>query len=122
MRSVTYSLALGLLAGVATSKTFKYAIPAGTKATEGCTLPGEFEISDLTVFTDNVDNTKNMASFHFTDVDTGIDTFCQRNSTSKSASPGTAQRWPCDNPNVEFIYQTSGIPGLTLIEKACPEK
>ncbi|RYP49634.1 hypothetical protein DL768_004676 [Monosporascus sp. mg162] len=121
MRSVTYSLALGLLAGVATSKTFKYAIPAGIEATEGCTLPGEFEISDLTIFTDNLDSTKNVTSFHFTDVDTGIDTFCQWNSTSKSASPGTAQRWPCDNTNVEFIYQTSGIPGLTLIEKACPE-
>ncbi|RYO91244.1 hypothetical protein DL762_002230 [Monosporascus cannonballus] len=121
MRSVTYSLTLGLLAEVATSKTFKYTIPAGMKATEGCTLPGEFEISDLTIFTDNIDNTKNVTSFHFTDVDTGIDTFCQRNSTSKSASPGTAQRWPCDNANVEFIYQTAGIPGLTLIEKACPE-
>ncbi|EMR62056.1 hypothetical protein MGN70_005344 [Eutypa lata] len=116
-------LVLGLMVGVVTSKTFKYTLPSSVEATADCTLPGEFEISDFKVYTDFVDNTKNTTSFHYSDVDTGVDTSCQQNSTSKSTNTGAAQRWPCDDANVEFIYQTTttGVSGLTLIEKACLE-
>ena len=117
-------LVLGLMVGVVTSKTFKYTLPSSVEATADCTLPGEFEISDFKVYTDFVDNTKNTTSFHYSDVDTGVDTSCQQNSTSKSTNTGAAQRWPCDDANVEFIYQTTttGVSGLTLIEKACLER
>lgn len=121
MRSA--SLALSLLAGVVTARTFKYALPANVMAAADCTLPGEFEISDFKTFVDFADNTKNTTSFHYVDVDTGIDTTCQQNSTSESTSTGAAQRWPCDDTTVEFIYQTtSGVPGLTMLEKACLDR
>lgn len=111
------------MVGVVTSRTFKYALPANVEATAGCILPGEFEVSSFTIYTDSLDDSKNTTSFHYSDADTGIDTSCQQNSTSLSTSSGAAQRWPCDNANVEFIYQTtSGVPGLTILEKACLDR
>ncbi|KAK7755248.1 hypothetical protein SLS62_002753 [Diatrype stigma] len=117
------SLVLGLMVGAVTSRTFKYALPANVEAMAGCIFPGEFEVSDFTTYTDFLDSTKNTTSFHYSDVDTGIDTSCQHNSTSTPISSGAAQRWACDNANVEFIYQTtSGVAGLTILEKACLQR
>ncbi|KAI1415930.1 hypothetical protein F5Y13DRAFT_155691 [Hypoxylon sp. FL1857] len=107
-----------LLAVSATSQALKYAIPSRV-ANTNCTYPANFTVSNFTDYTDRVDNTKNITSFYFADAGTGINTFCSRNSTSKSTA-ANANEWPCDNADVSFIYQTTGIAGLTVIELACP--
>ena len=120
MRSA--GLVLGLMAAAVTSRTLKYAVPEDVQLTADCTLPGEFDISDLEISTDTADSAKNTTSFHFVDADTGIDTNCRQGSEAAQPppSPGAAQRWPCDDDRVEFIYQTTtGVPGLTVIEKTC---
>ncbi|KAI1649731.1 hypothetical protein F4815DRAFT_453984 [Daldinia loculata] len=112
-----YAVALlGLLAVPATSKALKYAIPVSLKATD-CTFPANYTVSNFTIYTDRTDSSKNSTSFLFDDPRTGINTSCSRNSTSKLSG---SNRWPCDDSNVAFIYQTTGIAGLTLIEAACP--
>ncbi|KAI1382093.1 hypothetical protein F4677DRAFT_439894 [Hypoxylon crocopeplum] len=116
MRAVTL---FGLLAGSATSKALKYAIPLSLKATD-CTLPANYTVTNFTIYTNSVDSSKNTTSFGFVDEDTGIDTFCVRNSTSKPSTVAS-NRWPCDDPLVAFIWQTTGIAGLTMIETACPQ-
>ncbi|KAI1107528.1 hypothetical protein F4804DRAFT_297264 [Jackrogersella minutella] len=107
-----------LLAASATSNALKYAVPSNIKVA-GCTYPANYTVSDLTISTDEVDSDKNITSFHFADPGTGIDTLCSRNSTSKPSSV-SSNRWPCDNQKVSFIYQTTGIAGLTMVEVACP--
>lgn len=117
MRTATL---FGLLAASATSLALKYTVPTSLKATAvNCVYPANYTISNFSVFTDAADSSKNVTSFSFADVGTGINTTCSHNSTSKPSSVGT-NRWPCDNSNVSFIYQTTGIAGLTLIEVACP--
>ncbi|KAH9909417.1 hypothetical protein F4778DRAFT_776565 [Xylariomycetidae sp. FL2044] len=113
-------LALGLLAGIAYSDTLNYAIPSRLEVLDDCEYPASYEIANFTRYTDDVDGSQNSTSFHFLDSKTEIDTCCQQNSTSKNSIEGT-NRWPCDNPDVEFIYQTTNIVGLTVIEKVCPE-
>ncbi|KAI0141068.1 hypothetical protein F4776DRAFT_613895 [Hypoxylon sp. NC0597] len=108
----------GLLAVPATSEALKYAIPSRL-ATTNCTYPANFTISNFTDYTDRVNNTKNITSFYFADTGTGISTFCSHNSTSKP-SPANSNEWLCDNTDVSFIYQKTGIAGLTVIELACP--
>ncbi|KAI1082761.1 hypothetical protein F5B20DRAFT_530225 [Whalleya microplaca] len=109
-----------LLAGTAASKSLKYAIPATVAATaSNCTYPADFQVANFTTYADKADGSKNTTSFHFTDGETGIDTACGSNSTSKPSINGT-NRYPCDNPLVAFIYQTTGMAGLTLVETACP--
>ncbi|KAI1134555.1 hypothetical protein F5Y05DRAFT_398352 [Hypoxylon sp. FL0543] len=108
----------GLLAASATSEALKYAIPSRL-ATTNCTYPVNFAVSNFTDYTDRIDGTKNITSFSFADTDTGISTSCTRNSTSKPSSVNS-NAWPCDNADVSFIYQTTGIAGLTVIELACP--
>ncbi|KAI1481695.1 hypothetical protein K445DRAFT_315093 [Daldinia sp. EC12] len=107
---------LGLLAIPAVSTALKYAVPMSLKATD-CTFPANYTVSNFTIYTDRFDSAKNSTSFIFDDPSTGINTNCSRNSTSKLHG---SNRWPCDDSNVEFIYQTTGIAGLTLIEAACP--
>ncbi|KAK6078139.1 hypothetical protein SCUP515_04569 [Seiridium cupressi] len=110
----------GLLAEIVASAT--YNVPVEMDATDDCTLPAEYTISNFVTLGDSSNGTLNTTSFHFTDSDTGIDTACQKNSSSVSTNPnGGAARYYCDDVNVEFIYQTTGIAGLTLIEKACPD-
>ncbi|KAI0841987.1 hypothetical protein F5Y06DRAFT_292808 [Hypoxylon sp. FL0890] len=114
-----YAMTLfGLLAVSATSEALKYATPSRL-ATTNCTYPVKFTVSNFTEYTDRVDSTKNMTSFYFADTGTGISTFCNRNSTSKPSSVNSNE-WPCDNSDVLFIYQTTGIAGLTMVELACP--
>ncbi|OTB06673.1 hypothetical protein M426DRAFT_318731 [Hypoxylon sp. CI-4A] len=111
---------VGLLATSATSKPVKYTIPSNLKlAATNCTYPATYTISNFMSSTDNVDATKNTTSFYFADKDTGISTFCTHNSTSTPTS-GSSSEWPCDNPSVSFIYQTTGAAGLTMVELACP--
>ncbi|KAI8960911.1 hypothetical protein F5Y11DRAFT_247315 [Daldinia sp. FL1419] len=107
---------LSLLAVPVTSKALKYAVPVSLKATD-CTFPANYTVSNFTIYTDRFDSAKNSTWFLFDDPSTGINTSCSRNSTSKLSG---SNRWPCDNSNVAFIYQTTGIVGLTLIEAACP--
>ena len=117
MRSA--GLVLGLMAAVVASRTLKYAVPDNIQLAADCILPGSFEISDLEIYTDLEDETKSTKSFHFVNQDTNIDTQCHQNSTSKPTSAGAAERWPCDDAKVQFIYQTTGLVGLTVIEKTC---
>ena len=124
MRSA--GLVLGLMAAAVSSRTLKYAVPDDLQLASDCTLPGVFEISDLEISTDTADAAKNATSFHFVDPDTGIDTNCRQSGEAEEGedqplpTPGAAQRWPCDDDRVEFIYQTStGVPGLTVLEKTC---
>lgn len=114
----------GLVAAALASKTLKYAVPIEMQqavAASGCTLPGEFIITDYRMY-DNVNNTAlDVLSFNLDDNDTGIKTSCKRDASSQPSSAGsaTATRWPCDNPVVEFITQDDL---LTIVEKACPEQ
>jgi hypothetical protein len=86
-------------------------------STGSCEYPANYTVADFTIFTPS-NGTANTTSFHFTDVGTGVDTICQRNESSQSVTPtpGATERWPCDNTDIEFIYQYNG---LTLIEAAC---
>ncbi|KAI5866617.1 alpha/beta-hydrolase [Durotheca rogersii] len=115
MRAVSL---LSLMAGLASSRALKYTVPMALSAAD-CTFPALYEVADFTIHTGVDNSTASTISFRFADVDTGIDTRCERNSTSKPNIPGS-NRWPCDHPDVAFIYQTTGIAGLTMIEAACP--
>ena len=115
---------VGLMAATVVSMPAHYALPAGAKLAAGCaTMPGEFAVSDFTTYTGPYNQTT--LHFAYSDRETGIETTCERNSTSKPsrAAPSLASRYACDNANVEFIYQTNtGIKGLTVIEAACPDR
>ncbi|KAI1385051.1 uncharacterized protein F4822DRAFT_381670 [Hypoxylon trugodes] len=111
---------LGLLVTTGISTPLKYAVPSSLKATaSNCIYPANFTVSSFTIYTDRVDSSKNTTSFSFADADTGINAFCTQNSTSK-ATGANSNQYPCDDPNVTFIYQTTGVAGLTLVELACP--
>lgn len=114
------AIIVGLLAEIAASA---YNIPIHMEVADECALPSEYTISNFVTYADKLNGTLNATSFHFTDSETGIDTACQKNSTSSSTSPnGGTARFYCDDTTVEFIYQTTGIAGLTVIEKACPDR
>ncbi|KAI0203991.1 alpha/beta-hydrolase [Astrocystis sublimbata] len=112
--------ALFSLAAVASaSKALHYTVPNNFKAlASNCTLPADFVVSNLTTFTDAKSNSTNTVSFTFSDPDTEIHTTCQRNATSIPSGPGK-NKYACDSDGVSFIYQTTGIAGLTVIERAC---
>lgn len=111
---------LGLLAVPATSKALKYSPPPSLLPRD-CNLPANFTVSNLTVYTD-VDSNKNYTSFSYSDVGTGIDTFCTQNSSSEHSAL-SKNAWPCDNQDVAFIYNGfKATPELDMIEKACPER
>ncbi|KAK6189387.1 hypothetical protein LQW54_013313 [Pestalotiopsis sp. IQ-011] len=112
------ALIAGLLAEIASSA---FVAPVELAVT-GCTLPAQFTISNFMTFGDKSNGTVELTSFDFADAGTGITTACQQNSTSVSTSPnGGTARYYCDDENVQFIYQTTGIAGLTMIERACTD-
>ena len=115
---------IGLMVGTVVSMPANYALPTDVKLAAGCTaMPGEFAVSDFSMYTDPYNRTS--LQFDYSDEETGINTRCARNSTSKpsNTTPSLASRYACDNANVEFIYQTdTGIKGLTVIEAACPDR
>ncbi|KAI4602750.1 hypothetical protein KJ359_007968 [Pestalotiopsis sp. 9143b] len=111
------ALIAGLLTEIATSA---FVAPVELAVT-GCAMPAQFTISNFMTFSDKSNGTVELTSFNFADAGTNITTACQQNSTSVSTSPnGGTARYYCDDENVQFIYQTTGIVGLTMIEKACP--
>ncbi|GAW22885.1 hypothetical protein ANO14919_124310 [Xylariales sp. No.14919] len=108
-----------LVAVASASKPLRYTVPSSFKAAaSNCTLPAEFEVTDFTTVT-NKNGTLNTVCFQFSDPDTKIQTICQRNSTSAASGP-SKNIYGCDNANIAFIYQTTGVAGLTLTERACP--
>ncbi|KAF2964302.1 hypothetical protein GQX73_g9273 [Xylaria multiplex] len=108
-----------LMAAASASKPVRYTVPNYLKAvTSNCTLPAEFVVTNFTIST-NKNGTLDTVCFQFSDPDTEIRTTCQRNSTSTPSGP-SKNIYGCDNANIAFIYQTTGIAGLTLTEKACP--
>jgi hypothetical protein len=109
-----------LMAAAAASKTLHYTVPKIFKAAaSNCTMPADYVVTNFTTYTDKKDASLNTVSFGFIDADTHIQTTCQRNSTSTPSGP-SKNRYGCDSNNVAFIYQTTGVAGLTLTEKACP--
>ncbi|TGJ85246.1 hypothetical protein E0Z10_g3479 [Xylaria hypoxylon] len=109
----------GLMAAASASKPLRYTVPNNFKAVaSNCTLPAEFVVTNFTTST-NKNGTLDTVCFQFSDPDTEIRTTCQRNSTSVASGP-SKNRYGCDNANIAFIYQTTGIAGLTLTERACP--
>lgn len=116
------AIVIGLWAEIAASALIRPVELAATDDQDECVLPATYTISNFVTVGDKYNGTHNATSFQFVDTDTGITTSCEQNSTSTSTSPnGGTARYYCDDTNVEFIYQTTGIAGLTLIEKACPD-
>ncbi|KAI1500117.1 hypothetical protein F5X99DRAFT_387718 [Biscogniauxia marginata] len=115
------TILFSLMAVAVSAKSLKYTVPSSLKAAaaSNCTMPAEYMIHNFTTYTDKADSTKNTTSFHFVDPGTNISSHCLSDSSSKPTG-AASNRWPCENPNVEFIYQTTGIVGLTIIEIACP--
>ncbi|KAH6648470.1 hypothetical protein BKA67DRAFT_693800 [Truncatella angustata] len=114
------TIVVGLLAEIVASAS--YNIPVEMAVADTCAMPSEYTITNFVTFGDKLNGTLNTTSFHFADSETGIDTSCTKNSTSATSSPnGGTARYYCDDATVEFIWQTTGIAGLTVIEKACPE-
>ncbi|KAI0430655.1 hypothetical protein F5Y09DRAFT_307194 [Xylaria sp. FL1042] len=113
------SILFSLTAGASAFQTLHYTVPNAFKAAaSNCTLPAEFVVTNFTTSTDK-NNTLSTVSFQFNDPDTKVQATCQRNSTSTPSGP-SKNIYGCDNVNVSFIYQTSGIAGLTMTERACP--
>ncbi|KAK7952156.1 uncharacterized protein PG986_007884 [Apiospora aurea] len=112
---------VGLMASTVASTPLKYEIPASMKVSADCNMPSEYTVSDFSAYTDRSNQTT--VSFAYVDPATGINTHCERNPSSKphNTNPSLASRYACDDANVEFIYQTTGVAGLTVIEAACPE-
>ncbi|KAI1431070.1 hypothetical protein GGR50DRAFT_698355 [Xylaria sp. CBS 124048] len=114
------AITLGLImATTSAAKAVHYTLPKNVKIASNCSLPLDFEVSNFVTFKSKADASLDYLHFDFVDQGTNIHTACARNSTSKASGPGE-NRYTCDNANVAFIYQTTGITGLTLIEKACP--
>jgi hypothetical protein len=110
-----------LIAAASASKALHYTVPSSFKAAaaaSNCTLPAEFVVTNFTTYTDKQDKSLGTVSFQFSDPDTKIQAKCQRNSTSTGSGPGR-NRYGCDNVKIAFIYQTTGIAGLTITERAC---
>jgi hypothetical protein len=111
---------LSLMATVSALETLHYKFPSSFKAAaDGCTLPSEFVVINFTTYTDKHNASLNTVSLGFGDPDTNIKTTCRRNSTSLASGP-SKNKYGCENANVAFIYQTTGVAGLTLVERACP--
>ncbi|KAI1423928.1 alpha/beta-hydrolase [Xylaria sp. FL1777] len=114
------TILFSLTAVASAFKTLHYTVPSSFKAAaSNCTLPAEFVVSNFTTFTGKNNDTLSSVYFQFTDPDTKIHTTCQRNSTSTASGP-SRNIYGCSNANIAFIYQTTGIAGLTMTEKACP--
>lgn len=111
---------VGLVVSMAASTPLKYKIPANMKVAADCTMPSEYTVSDFSSYTNRSNQTT--VSFAYVDSATGINTRCARSPSSKphNTNPSLASRYACDNANVEFIYQTAGVAGLTVVEAACP--
>ncbi|KAI0389033.1 hypothetical protein F5Y17DRAFT_450544 [Xylariaceae sp. FL0594] len=115
-----FAVLFGLIATASASRTLNYAVPTSLKAVaSNCTLPGQFEVTDFTTQKDTTKNTTTTVCFGFFDPDTKIKTTCERNETSVASGPN-GNIYKCDNPYISFVYQTTGVAGLTVVEKACP--
>ncbi|KAI1113643.1 hypothetical protein F5Y14DRAFT_417350 [Nemania sp. NC0429] len=108
-----------LMAAASASKALHYTVPSSFKAVaKNCSMPADFTVTNFTTYTDTSDNSLNTVNFDFSDLTTQIHTTCQRNSTSTASGP-SKNKYACDNADISFIYQTTGVAGLTLTEKAC---
>ncbi|KAI0914837.1 hypothetical protein F4823DRAFT_557780 [Ustulina deusta] len=108
------------MAVAAASKALHYTVPNNFKAAaSNCTLPAEFVVTNFTTYSDKNNGTLGTVCFQFSDPDTKIQTTCQRNSTS-TPNGQSKNTYGCGNANIAFIYQTTGIAGLTITERACP--
>jgi len=118
--------ALVAIASTVTAMTaasdLNYALPEGFPKTllqSDCYFPLNFSVVGLQLWLPAPSNPNNFtAAFVYMDMGTNITTNCQRNATSPNVGgEGHAERWGCDVPYVQFIWQDST---LTIIEKACP--
>ncbi|KAK5628052.1 hypothetical protein RRF57_003767 [Xylaria bambusicola] len=115
------SILVSLAAAVLASKPLYYTVPSNFKAAaaRNCTLPAEFLVTNFTTYPDETNKTLSAVYFYFSDPDTKIGTVCQRNASSIPSGP-SKNIYGCGNANVAFIYQTTGVAGLTVTERACP--
>ncbi|KAI1333375.1 hypothetical protein F5Y16DRAFT_12255 [Xylariaceae sp. FL0255] len=110
------------VAAVTATQFPRYEVPSGLIADASCTtLPTRFVVSNFTTNSVVAGTGPSTVSFAFLDPDTRIQTWCSRNSTSQATGP-SKNIYPCDNSAVSFVYQTTGIAGLTLVEQACPSQ
>lgn len=85
---------------------------------DDCILPEEFVVQDFRLWISKADKQTAIVDFKYSDSGTGIDTYCHFDSSSANVGPpGSAPRFACNNPDVQFIMESSS---LTMIEKACP--
>ncbi|KAI1811454.1 hypothetical protein GGS20DRAFT_107921 [Poronia punctata] len=115
------TILFSLVAAASASKALHYTVPTAFKAVanNNCTLPAEFVVTDFTTYQDKTKGAISTVHFTFLDPDTKIKTTCERNPSSKASGP-SRNVYRCDNPYIGFVYQTTGIAGLTLTEVACP--
>ncbi|KAI1263017.1 hypothetical protein F5Y18DRAFT_139863 [Xylariaceae sp. FL1019] len=120
MRFMPTVFGLAVTATTVAAKFLHYTVPAVlAESASDCVLPADFVVTDFQA-TFKSNNSIDTVSFGFQDTDTGIDTVCNRNSTSVPTGVSKNQ-YKCDDATVGFVYQTSwtGITGLTLVERAC---
>jgi hypothetical protein len=84
-----------------------------------CYMPKNFSVVGLQLWLPAPTNPTNFTGyFLYVDIGTNTTTICQRNATSPNVGgEGHAERWGCDIPYVQFIWQNGT---LTIVEKACP--
>ena len=105
-----------------TASELNYALPPNFPKVllqSDCYMPLNFSVFGLEIWLPSANNPNNFtADFEYIDYGTNITTPCRRNATSPNVGgDGHAERWACDIPFVEFIWQNGT---LTIIEKACP--
>lgn len=114
------ALPLAVLAEVA------YHVPQAMKAKaedDGCVFPRGYHVLDFQGSTNNTrKQTLSAFNFTFVDPDTQTASLCQLNSSSVSTTaPGYTPKYPCENPNIRFIWQQSRKE-IWLLERICPDE
>lgn len=85
-----------------------------------CVLPAGFTVQDFKARSNDTGNTLQAFDFKYADQETGVNTLCHFNETSKSTTPDTlTPRFACENSDVKFIWQDDK-GSLTLVERICP--
>ncbi|KAK0657115.1 hypothetical protein B0T16DRAFT_52368 [Cercophora newfieldiana] len=117
----TLAATVSLATAMTLESELHYALPADfPKALlqTDCYMPLNFSVIGLELWLPGPNNTNNFtADFQYIDLGTKITTSCHRNATSPNVGgEGHAERWACDVPTVEFIWQEGT---LTVIEKTC---
>jgi hypothetical protein len=93
------------------------------QAASNCILPGNFSLQNVVWWTPSAarnGSASPVLNFDFADKATEATTACHYNASSKpiGETPSTP-RYACDNPSIEFIWESSQNL-LDVIERVCP--